>query len=96
MLTRADIYLSLVGSAHNTASNGVYIAIASTIIETSVPSREVTPALQLLGGAVIDKWVEGKLNLNPSCGADHPGSRASSLCTPPRRMAPTTASLLPR
>jgi Rab GDP dissociation inhibitor len=49
-----DIYVAAVSSAHNVAAQNVWIAIVSTIVETSVPEREILPGLQLLG-SVIDK-----------------------------------------
>ncbi|KAL7422596.1 Rab GDP dissociation inhibitor alpha [Cryptotrichosporon argae] len=51
-----DIYIAAVSSAHNVAAKDVYIAIVSTIVETSVPEREILPGLQLLGN-VVDKFV---------------------------------------
>jgi Rab GDP dissociation inhibitor len=49
-----DIYIAAVSSAHHVAAPNVFIAIVSTIVETSVPEREILPGLQLLGN-VIDK-----------------------------------------
>ena len=51
-----DIYIAAVSSSHNVAAKDVYIAIVSTIVETSVPEREILPGLQLLGN-VLDKFV---------------------------------------
>jgi Rab GDP dissociation inhibitor len=51
-----DIYIAAVSSSHNVAAKDVYIAIVSTIVETSVPERELLPGLQLLGN-VVDKFV---------------------------------------
>ncbi|EIW65621.1 RAB GDP-dissociation inhibitor [Tremella mesenterica] len=53
---RNDIYIAAVSSAHNVAAPNVWIAIVSTIVETSVPEREILPAIQLLG-TVVDKFV---------------------------------------
>lgn len=53
-LRRLDIYIAAVSSAHNVAAPNVWIAIVSTIVETSVPEREILPGLQLLGN-VVDK-----------------------------------------
>lgn len=50
----SDIYIAAVSSAHNVAAPNVWIAIVSTIVETSVPEREILPGLQLLGN-VVDK-----------------------------------------
>jgi len=51
-----DIYIASVSSAHSVAAKDVWIAIVSTIVETSVPEREILPGLQLLG-TVVDKFV---------------------------------------
>ncbi|KAK1921046.1 GDP dissociation inhibitor [Papiliotrema laurentii] len=51
-----DIYIAAVSAAHNVAAKDVWIAMVSTIVETSVPEREILPGLQLLG-SVIDKFV---------------------------------------
>jgi len=53
---RNDIYIAAVSSTHNVAAQGVYIAIVSTIVETSTPELELRPGLQLLG-TVYDKFV---------------------------------------
>jgi Rab GDP dissociation inhibitor len=49
-----DIYIAAVSAAHNVAAPNHWIAIVSTIVETSVPEREILPGLQLLGN-VVDK-----------------------------------------
>lgn len=54
LTTLADIYIAAVSSAHNVAAQNVWIAMVSTIVETSVPEREILPGLQLLG-SVLDK-----------------------------------------
>ena len=51
-----DIYIAAVSAAHSVAAKDVWIAMVSTIVETSVPEREILPGLQLLG-SVVDKWV---------------------------------------
>ncbi|KAG8938159.1 Rab GDP dissociation inhibitor alpha [Tulasnella sp. 408] len=51
-----DIYIAAVSHTHNVAAKGIWIAIVSTIVETSVPERELAPGLQLLG-AIHDKFV---------------------------------------
>ncbi|ODN98953.1 hypothetical protein I350_07102 [Cryptococcus amylolentus CBS 6273] len=51
-----DIYIASMSGAHNVAPKDVYIAIVSTIVETSVPEREILPGLQLLGN-VLDKFI---------------------------------------
>jgi Rab GDP dissociation inhibitor len=52
----ADIYIAAVSASHNVAAKDVWIAEVSTIVETSVPEREILPGLQLLG-TVVDKYV---------------------------------------
>jgi len=44
-----DVYISLVSHAHHVAAKGNYIALVSTIAETSKPEDELKPALALLG-----------------------------------------------
>jgi Rab GDP dissociation inhibitor len=43
-----------VSASHSVAAKDVWIGIVSTIVETSVPEREILPGLQLLG-SVVDK-----------------------------------------
>jgi Rab GDP dissociation inhibitor len=44
-----DIYISCTSSAHLTAPKGKYIALVSTIVETSNPEAELLPGKKLLG-----------------------------------------------
>jgi Rab GDP dissociation inhibitor len=44
----SDIYVCMVSYAHNVASEGMYIAMVSTTVETSNPEKEVQPGLELL------------------------------------------------
>lgn len=46
---RNDIYVCMVSFAHQVASAGKYIAIASTTVETSNPIQELKPGFDLLG-----------------------------------------------
>jgi Rab GDP dissociation inhibitor len=46
---RHDIYIAMVSSTHNVCAKDVYVAIVSTIVETSIPEKEIVPGLQLLG-----------------------------------------------
>ena len=46
---RNDIYVCMVSSAHCVASQGKYIAIVSTTVETANPIHELQPGLALLG-----------------------------------------------
>ncbi|THH06397.1 hypothetical protein EW145_g4113 [Phellinidium pouzarii] len=53
---RNDIYIAMVSSTHNVCAKDVYIAIVSTIVETSTPELEIKPGLDLLG-PIYDKFV---------------------------------------
>ena len=47
---RADIYIAVVSSAHNVCPKGYYIAIVSTIAETSANHHlELAPGFERLG-----------------------------------------------
>lgn len=52
---KSDIYIMLVSSSHGIAASGKRIAIISTTVETSDPSKELAPAFSLLGN-VIDSF----------------------------------------
>jgi len=51
-----DIYVAMVSSTHNVCLKDIYIAIVSTIVETSTPELEIRPGLDLLG-PIHDKFV---------------------------------------
>jgi Rab GDP dissociation inhibitor len=51
-----DIYIAMVSSTHNVCAKDVYVAIVSTIVETSTPELEIQPGLNLLG-PIYDKFV---------------------------------------
>jgi len=51
-----DIYIAMLSHAQGVSAQGVYVAIVSTVVETSVPERELLPGLNLLG-PVLDKFV---------------------------------------
>ncbi|ETW86943.1 hypothetical protein HETIRDRAFT_377642 [Heterobasidion irregulare TC 32-1] len=51
-----DIYIAMVSSTHNVCAKDVYVAIVSTIVETSAPENEIQLGLSLLG-PLIDKFV---------------------------------------
>ncbi|KAH6916875.1 rab GDP-dissociation inhibitor [Coprinopsis sp. MPI-PUGE-AT-0042] len=53
---RNDIYIAMVSSTHNVCAKDVYVAIVSTIVETSTPELEIRPGLELLG-PIYDKFV---------------------------------------
>ncbi|KAG0255220.1 Rab GDP dissociation inhibitor alpha [Actinomortierella ambigua] len=52
-----DIYIASVSSAHNVCEKSHYLAIVSTIVETSTPELELEPAYKLLG-PIVDKFVD--------------------------------------
>jgi Rab GDP dissociation inhibitor len=45
----------MVSSTHNVCAKDVYVAMVSTIVETSTPEREIQPGLALLG-PIYDKY----------------------------------------
>ncbi|GHJ89810.1 hypothetical protein NliqN6_6212 [Naganishia liquefaciens] len=51
-----DIYIAAVSHSHAVCAPNVYVAIVSTIVETSVPEREILPGLQLLG-TIVEKFI---------------------------------------
>jgi len=51
-----DIYIAMVSHAQGVAAKDVYVAIVSTVVETSTPERELLPGLNLLG-PIYDKFV---------------------------------------
>ena len=48
-----DIYVSFVSSSHCVCSEGYYIAICSTQIETEAPEAELQPAFAILGEVMV-------------------------------------------
>lgn len=48
-----DIYVSFMSSSHCVCSEGYYIAICSTQIETETPEQELQPALSFLGEIMV-------------------------------------------
>lgn len=44
-----DIYVAMVSDSHNVCPKGFYVAIVSTIVESSNPEEELKPGLNLLG-----------------------------------------------
>jgi len=52
-----DIYIAMVSSSHNVCADGYYLAILSTVVETDTPEAELKPAMDLLGGNIVDKFV---------------------------------------
>uniref|UniRef100_A0A8C6V8Z3 Rab GDP dissociation inhibitor n=1 Tax=Neogobius melanostomus TaxID=47308 RepID=A0A8C6V8Z3_9GOBI len=66
----SDIYVCMISSAHNVASAGKYIAIASTTVETNNPEAEVKPALDLLQ-PIDQKFISISDQYAPEdCGSD--------------------------
>jgi len=51
-----DIYVMMVSWAHNIAAQDKYVAIVSTVVETSDPEKELEPAYKLLG-KIHEKFV---------------------------------------
>lgn len=51
----ADIYIAMVSSTHKVCADNIYVAIVSTIVETSAPENEIQPGLHLLG-SIYDKY----------------------------------------
>jgi Rab GDP dissociation inhibitor len=45
----------MVSSTHKVCADNIYVAIVSTIVETSVPENEIQPGLQLLG-TIYEKY----------------------------------------
>merc|ERR1719215_2488646 len=50
-----DIYIMMVSWAHSIAAKDKYVAIVSTVVETSNPEKELEPALKLLG-PILEKF----------------------------------------
>lgn len=49
---RNDIYVSIIGHAHQVSAKGRFNAIVSTTVESEDPRKEVAPGLALLGNMV--------------------------------------------
>jgi Rab GDP dissociation inhibitor len=52
-----DIYIMMTSWAHCIAAKGKYVAIVSTVAETADPSKEIEPALALLG-PILETFVQ--------------------------------------
>ena len=52
ILSSLDIYVSVVSWDHAVCAKGIYIAIASTTVETDDPVNELAPAIDLLGDII--------------------------------------------
>ena len=52
-----DLYVSVVSHDHAVCADGIYIAIASTTVETENPEMELQPAMDLLGD-IIERFDE--------------------------------------
>jgi Rab GDP dissociation inhibitor len=46
---KSDIFINMVSSSHAVCTQGLYVAMVSTTVETSDPHSEIQPALELLG-----------------------------------------------
>ena len=51
-----DTYISMVSYAHQICAQGFYVAMVSTMVETSTPEQEIEPAIKLLG-SILDMFV---------------------------------------
>lgn len=60
MFSFSDIYIAEVSSAHNVCPKDIYVAMVSTIVETSTPELEIRPGLELLG-PIFDKLVHAEV-----------------------------------
>lgn len=67
---RNDIYVCMVSFAHMVASNGKYIAIVSTEVETRDPASEVGPGIALLGNILerFDSVSDLRVPIAPGAG----------------------------
>ena len=54
-----DIYIACISHAHSVCAKDYYVAIVSTVVETSNPEKECEPALALLG-PIVEKFVSIK------------------------------------
>ena len=50
-----DIYISVLGNAHQVTAKGKHVAIVSTMCETAKPADEVAAGMALLG-AVLTRF----------------------------------------
>ena len=66
-----DVYVSVVGHAHQVAAKGRFIAIVSTRVETAKPAEEVNTGLSLLGELVtrFDNIVDTYVPADPAAAA---------------------------
>ena len=52
----ADIYIAEVSNNHNVTPKDLYVAMVSTVVETSTPELELEPGFKLLG-PIFEKCV---------------------------------------
>jgi hypothetical protein len=74
----ADIYISVLGNAHQVTAKGKHVAIVSTTCETAKPEEEVAAGIALLGALItrFDNIVESQWGFGALvCG----GSRTMTL-----------------
>lgn len=62
---KSDIYISVVSSSHNVCAKGMFVAIASTTVETNNPEAELKPAFDLMG-PIIEKFTSVSPMLVPT------------------------------
>lgn len=55
-----DVYIACVSSSHQVCAQGFYVAMVSTIIETSSPEKEIEFALGLLG-PILEKFTRSTM-----------------------------------
>ncbi|SCV70787.1 BQ2448_3549 [Microbotryum intermedium] len=67
-----DIYIAEVSHNHMVCPKDIYIAIVSTIVETSNPEAELEPGLQLLG-PIFDKFIEVAPIFSPASSGSYDG-----------------------
>lgn len=56
ILILTDIFISMVSYAHQICAQGYYVAMVSTMVETSTPEQEIDSAIKLLG-PLLDMFV---------------------------------------
>ena len=93
ILINADIYIAVVSSAHNVCPKGYYIAIVSTIAESSANHHlELAPGFERLG-RIEEKFMVNILENSPCSNADFLSRVLQFLCTSLWKAASMTISL---
>lgn len=89
----ADIYVSCVSYAHMVAGKGMYIAIASTTVETDNPVAELDPAVRLLGPH-IERFDSVSDTFEPAADGSEDGCYISKSYDASSHFESTTADVL--